>query len=232
MPDINRIVTLDSSNFKVWENGVLKSTHPTFSAHEIEFTRYNGDWYAFQDNIDAIRRYDADFTYRTSFDMTFVGSTGKGIFTSGAVIYQYTNRPYVTVNGHLGAGPYRSISGTLNEDIVTSDGTHVYATNPAGGTIAKKAFSYTSSTITIGSATNITIAAGTVDGLSVNGDELFVLYSTRLIKVYNKNTGAFIRDEATLGTSGRFNDIFVYTCLLYTSPSPRDRQKSRMPSSA
>ena len=24
----------------------------------------------------------------------------------------------------------------------------------------------------------------------------------------------------------------VYTCLLYTSPSPRDRQKSRMPSSA
>ena len=25
---------------------------------------------------------------------------------------------------------------------------------------------------------------------------------------------------------------FLYTCLLYTSPSPRDRQKSRMPSSA
>ena len=25
---------------------------------------------------------------------------------------------------------------------------------------------------------------------------------------------------------------FVYDCLLYTSPSPRDRQKSRMPSSA
>ena len=26
--------------------------------------------------------------------------------------------------------------------------------------------------------------------------------------------------------------IKVWTCLLYTSPSPRDRQKSRMPSSA
>ena len=25
---------------------------------------------------------------------------------------------------------------------------------------------------------------------------------------------------------------WIYTCLLYTSPSPRDRQKSRMPSSA
>ena len=28
------------------------------------------------------------------------------------------------------------------------------------------------------------------------------------------------------------NDEKVITCLLYTSPSPRDRQKSRMPSSA
>ena len=27
-------------------------------------------------------------------------------------------------------------------------------------------------------------------------------------------------------------DTLKYTCLLYTSPSPRDRQKSRMPSSA
>ena len=26
--------------------------------------------------------------------------------------------------------------------------------------------------------------------------------------------------------------LSYYTCLLYTSPSPRDRQKSRMPSSA
>ena len=27
-------------------------------------------------------------------------------------------------------------------------------------------------------------------------------------------------------------DAHSYNCLLYTSPSPRDRQKSRMPSSA
>ena len=29
-----------------------------------------------------------------------------------------------------------------------------------------------------------------------------------------------------------FDTARVYGCLLYTSPSPRDRQKSRMPSSA
>ena len=49
-----------------------------------------------------------------------------------------------------------------------------------------------------------------------------------------KNAGELIKNE-------KFNVDLVYTsllkravntCLLYTSPSPRDRQKSRMPSSA
>ena len=31
---------------------------------------------------------------------------------------------------------------------------------------------------------------------------------------------------------GHLYPILILTCLLYTSPSPRDRQKSRMPSSA
>ena len=32
--------------------------------------------------------------------------------------------------------------------------------------------------------------------------------------------------------TGAWESALVNTCLLYTSPSPRDRQKSRMPSSA
>ena len=31
---------------------------------------------------------------------------------------------------------------------------------------------------------------------------------------------------------GTTYEVTITTCLLYTSPSPRDRQKSRMPSSA
>ena len=38
--------------------------------------------------------------------------------------------------------------------------------------------------------------------------------------------------EATLSESAELADAMSQTCLLYTSPSPRDRQKSRMPSSA
>ena len=38
--------------------------------------------------------------------------------------------------------------------------------------------------------------------------------------------------QASLAVSGVTASSKVYDCLLYTSPSPRDRQKSRMPSSA
>ena len=34
------------------------------------------------------------------------------------------------------------------------------------------------------------------------------------------------------GIIGIGENTYLYGCLLYTSPSPRDRQKSRMPSSA
>ena len=43
------------------------------------------------------------------------------------------------------------------------------------------------------------------------------------------------RIEAIYDSWGSFfagDDKFAYACLLYTSPSPRDRTRSRMPSSA
>ena len=59
-------------------------------------------------------------------------------------------------------------------------------------------------------------------------------------KAYAGGTGAmmnsFVRiDPSNVITMLANNSEFgngAYTCLLYTSPSPRDRQKSRMPSSA
>ena len=39
-------------------------------------------------------------------------------------------------------------------------------------------------------------------------------------------------DGDELGQGSRNFGHLAYSCLLYTSPSPRDRQKSRMPSSA
>jgi len=46
------------------------------------------------------------------------------------------------------------------------------------------------------------------------------------------NSPSQIRIDKILPLSTEFNTALIRICLLYTSPSPRDRQKSRMPSSA
>ena len=47
---------------------------------------------------------------------------------------------------------------------------------------------------------------------------------------YRSNLYQELADETS--KLWHYSPLLLYTCLLYTSPSPRDRQKSRMPSSA
>ena len=51
--------------------------------------------------------------------------------------------------------------------------------------------------------------------------------------VGNNYTAVFFQEVITVaGLKKKYNDISNNSCLLYTSPSPRDRTRSRMPSSA
>ena len=50
---------------------------------------------------------------------------------------------------------------------------------------------------------------------------------TELADKFDVTAETIRRDLAVLNREG-----LIHRCLLYTSPSPRDRQKSRMPSSA
>ena len=75
-------------------------------------------------------------------------------------------------------------------------------------------------------------------------DTQYVVQGSAKAWVNFSMAGTTARDSLNLSsltdtTTGKFNiamsSAFTdadYTCLLYTSPSPRDRQKSRMPSSA
>ena len=50
--------------------------------------------------------------------------------------------------------------------------------------------------------------------------------------IKHKLSDSFIRHSLSFINVSTIGFVLPNTCLLYTSPSPRDRQKSRMPSSA
>ena len=62
------------------------------------------------------------------------------------------------------------------------------------------------------------------------GSNIVFLITDNFLKSYGCMNG-ILQAAHKWGDSGHLNSI-VTDCLLYTSPSPRDRQKSRMPSSA
>ena len=68
------------------------------------------------------------------------------------------------------------------------------------------------------------VVLGLVGGVVYGGYYYYKDTQTR-IQTLTKNS-------AKLETAAKLQKNTIDTCLLYTSPSPRDRQKSRMPSSA
>ena len=65
-----------------------------------------------------------------------------------------------------------------------------------------------------------------VTTLTLNRPEKLNALNPSLFAEFREHVDAIVNDE-TVGCV-----VVTGACLLYTSPSPRDRQKSRMPSSA
>ena len=62
-----------------------------------------------------------------------------------------------------------------------------------------------------------------------NNQNILILNSNKdWLITFEKNN----EDQFDLSALKKLKDFNKYTCLLYTSPSPRDRTRSRMPSSA
>ena len=69
-----------------------------------------------------------------------------------------------------------------------------------------------------------------VSSCTTEDQEILVEVSALAWADASPEVGATVVLEEQRLSNGVLNGF--YTCLLYTSPSPRDRQKSRMPSSA
>ena len=66
-----------------------------------------------------------------------------------------------------------------------------------------------------------------VDGIS----EALVFSNRSMVDAFLAGMGRRIRRQFTATDTNGINGMY-YACLLYTSPSPRDLYRSRMPSSA
>ena len=58
------------------------------------------------------------------------------------------------------------------------------------------------------------------------------LLSTASVEIFGDNTMAAFKNQLPQNISLEGDWRVALSCLLYTSPSPRDRTRSRMPSSA
>ena len=75
-------------------------------------------------------------------------------------------------------------------------------------------------------------------GVSQHAEAVEQFHRRKFVRSFRTALGVDVADiidddiSSWLSQYRRENIALIKTCLLYTSPSPRDRQKSRMPSSA
>ena len=167
----------------------------------------------------------------TITNCTFTNNSGGAISTALSTTITnctFTNNSGVAIN----TGSYSTISHctfTNNSGVaistVLSTISHCTFTNNSGGAINTG-----SSSISYCTFENNTASSG---GAIYSGSSSTISHCTF---TNNMATGQYSNGGAILAQSSsdsyHSSTISHCTCLLYTSPSPRDRQKSRMPSSA
>ena len=168
------------------------------------------------------------------------GSAGQALITDGGGAMSF-GAAGATVTSDTSTNAERLIyvgsitSGALTA--VTQDSGLTY--NPSTGSLTSAEFIGGGASLTGLNGSNIasgTVAAARVATLNQNTTGgAATLTTARAIALSGDVVGTANFDGSagiSISTTIQANSVALGTCLLYTSPSPRDRQKSRMPSSA
>ena len=175
------------------------------------------------------------FTNGNANERFRIGSSGQ--FGIGGATYGTSGQ--VLTSGGASAAPTWAtpssgvtVSGNANNRIITGDGTNL---------VGENLFQYNDSNGTV----TLTAPEGGDASIHMNADEnddMFDRYklvsgADNHFQMYQMGAGggweSRVKFHSARGNIEPIHDtIGLHGCLLYTSPSPRDRQKSRMPSSA
>ena len=206
--EYHKITTLDSSSFKVWDDGVLIGTYPTHNTGESKLTKHDNKWFTLY-NSESIVEYDIDFNYIQSHDISSIGIGLNGLTSFGRFLLVHSGfSVFFTKNGVLESTTRTgSFSGTIGGTI-TYDETSIFYSVGINYLISSVLI-YRDTTYEHSGRALRFRPPGTIKGISVARDTLYIIYTPRLIKTFSKINGSFTGDLYTLGTSGEFNDLYV-----------------------
>ena len=172
-----------------------------------------------------------------------VSTVSKGIISPGEFI-NTTQFRYLMLSALLAAALWINLATFFNSPVSTTHSivggilgaglTVAGASIVNWGTMAKIAASWVISPVFGGVVAALLLYLIIIKILNVNDKrEAASKWVPILISLM---AGAFTAYMALKGLKKVYkfssNEVYIYTCLLYTSPSPRDRTRSRMPSSA
>jgi len=203
------LVKTDASGNTTWEKTFGGSGYD--SAHSVQQTTDGGyiiagDTASYGEGLWDFYLVKTDASGNETWYKTFGGSD-----------YEYCHSVQQTTDGgYIIAGQTTSYA-TVNGDF------YLVKTDASGNTEWEKTFGVSDDNLAY-SVQQTTDGGYIIAGLTAD-------YSADLYYIYlvKTDTSGNTTWEQTIGGSG-YDD--AYTCLLYTSPSPRDRTRSRMPSSA
>ena len=115
----------------------------------------------------------------------------------------------------------------IDSNTADSQGGGIYS---GGGTLRVEGTQISSNSARLGGGIGISQSNLELTGSSVANNTASTWGGGLL--VFASNNGATIRNSTIAGNTADTAGGGIYGCLLYTSPSPRDRTRSRMPSSA
>ena len=149
--------------------------------------------------------------------------TGNGSLTTFSVTFPYIEQAHVvvTVDG---------VTKTLTTDYTfATSSTITFGTAPTAGQIIKFTRSSNRTTRLTDYQDGSTLTEATLDQ---DGNQTFFM-AQEAIDITENTIGLSTSTDQWDANSKRITNVANPTsCLLYTSPSPRDRTRSRMPSSA
>ena len=177
---------------------------------------------------------DDEFTYYLT------DGTSTTTATLTITIYENTAPSATADTGYIQEGKTLTVTDGLGAE----DGTDLNDDNESGdhtGDILENDTDANSDTLTVTTYEHTSSAgqdgANTTPGAPASGtagtDSVAGTYGTLDLEDDGSYTYTANSNITNLDTDDEtFTDVFTYTCLLYTSPSPRDKRQSRMPSSA